>query len=238
VAVVEAEEWRDHAEERFAANLRAARERAGLSQEALAAQMREQGFGHVRQQTVAQIEAGSRSVRLGEALALSGITGTSIDVLVRPEGLAAAGWRVLDAARRVREAQKAVSDWVRRLAAARQDLRRGITQAEEAGHAQALADELYAARRAVAQDVMVTARMLLLEEWLADVDVRPGRTLSRDERAAALAVAEALHQLAADEGPPESRQEATARRLQQRIEQGLDVLGASDPGERALEGER
>jgi transcriptional regulator with XRE-family HTH domain len=213
----------DQAEERFAANLRAARERAGLSQEALAAQMRELGFGHIRQQTVAQIEASSRSVRLGEALALSRITRTSIDVLVRPQGLAQDSWRLLDTARKVQEAHKALADWAGRLSTARQDLRRSISRAEQAGLTDALADELYAARRAVAADVIGVAR-LLADEWLADIEIRPGRTLSGDERDTALAVSTALRELAEDEGPPESRQEAAVRLAHKRAEAALDVL--------------
>jgi transcriptional regulator with XRE-family HTH domain len=237
-AAVDGGEWQDHAEERFAGNLRAARDRAGLSQQAVAAQMQELGFGHIRQQTIAQIEAGSRSVRLGEALALSRITGTSIDMLVRPQGLARASWRMLDAARQVREAQEALGAWGAKLAAGRQSLRQMIARTEEAGQAKLLADELYVARRAVAEDVLVTAR-LVMGGWLADVDVRPGRTLSGDERAAALELSEALRKLAEDEGPPESRQEAAARRLGQRVGHGLNAVvhvvpegdaGESDPG--------
>ena len=159
---VDGDEWQDHAEERFAGNLRTARDRAGLSQQAVAAQMREMGFGHIRQQTIAQIEGGTRSVRLGEALALSRITGTSIDTLVRPQGVAEGAWRLLDAARKVQEARHEVGDGVERLADARYDLRSVIATVVEAGHAQFLADELYAARRAVAEDVIVTARMPLM----------------------------------------------------------------------------
>jgi hypothetical protein len=92
-------------------------------------------------------------------------------------------------------------------------------------------DELYAARRAVAEDVIVTARLLLMGSWRADVDAHAGRALSSDERAAALDVAAALRQLAGDESPPEGPREDVGRHLQRRVEQGLAALAPGEPGE-------
>jgi transcriptional regulator with XRE-family HTH domain len=94
----------DLAEQRFATNLRAARDRAGLSQRVLAAQMRQMGFRHMHQQTIAQIEAGTRSVRLGEADALASILRTNMTALMRPAGLAMREAELIAAIRALRAA--------------------------------------------------------------------------------------------------------------------------------------
>ena len=66
------------AEERFAANLRALRERAGMSQSALAAAMAERGRPW-HQSTVYRVEAGKQPVSFGEATDLAAILRTSLD---------------------------------------------------------------------------------------------------------------------------------------------------------------
>lgn len=70
-------------EERFAANLRAAREAIGMSQEHLAGQMAARGWPW-RQQTVTRVENGRRMVRLGEAKAVAEILDMSLDQLTWP----------------------------------------------------------------------------------------------------------------------------------------------------------
>jgi FtsZ-interacting cell division protein YlmF/DNA-binding XRE family transcriptional regulator len=70
-------------DERFARNLRDARERHGLSQADVASEMTKAGFSF-HQQTVAKIESGSRTVRLSEAEKLASVLGTSVGVLTLP----------------------------------------------------------------------------------------------------------------------------------------------------------
>jgi transcriptional regulator with XRE-family HTH domain len=69
---------RETTDERFGANVRILRERAGLSQSALAAGMTERGHPW-HQQTVGRVEAGRQSLRAGELEALADILRTSID---------------------------------------------------------------------------------------------------------------------------------------------------------------
>jgi transcriptional regulator with XRE-family HTH domain len=70
-------------EHRFAANLRAAREAAGMSQGRLADEMVARGWPW-HQQTVTRVETGRRMVRLGEAKAAAEILQTSLDRLTWP----------------------------------------------------------------------------------------------------------------------------------------------------------
>lgn len=72
-------------EERFAANLRAVREAAGMSQGRLAEEMTARGWPW-HQQTVTRVENGRRMVRLGEAKAVAEILETSLDRLTQPTG--------------------------------------------------------------------------------------------------------------------------------------------------------
>jgi transcriptional regulator with XRE-family HTH domain len=67
-------------ERRFAENLRTAREDKGVSQVKLAQEMAARGWPW-RQQTVTRVESGQRMVRLGEALAVAEILGTSVVML-------------------------------------------------------------------------------------------------------------------------------------------------------------
>jgi transcriptional regulator with XRE-family HTH domain len=71
------------AEQRFAANLRAAREESGVSQSRLAEEMAARGWPW-HQQTVTRVESGRRMVRLGEAKAVAEILETSLDRLTQP----------------------------------------------------------------------------------------------------------------------------------------------------------
>lgn len=70
----------EQSEEWFAANLRAVRESKGLSQTWLADEMSGRGWPW-RQQTVARIENGQRTVRLGEAKTVADILRVPLDRL-------------------------------------------------------------------------------------------------------------------------------------------------------------
>src|SRR5208283_4617751 len=80
-----ADETPELTEERFAANLRAVRDAAGMSQGRLADEMAARGWPW-RQQTVTRVENGRRMVRLGEAKAVAEILETSLDRLTQPTG--------------------------------------------------------------------------------------------------------------------------------------------------------
>ena len=134
--------------QRIAANLRAARENAGLSQADLAEKMRVIGF-RTSQQAIAQIESGTQKVPSEELLWLSRILAVSMDGLARPRGIAADAWRIIDAARETREAHKEAGAWAGRHRAARARLERAITRAEEKGLAGELADEMSIGRHAL-----------------------------------------------------------------------------------------
>jgi transcriptional regulator with XRE-family HTH domain len=194
-----------HAGQRFAANLRVARERAGLSQEAVAAQMRDLGYP-VRQQTIAKIEAASRTVSLDEALALARITGTTIHALIRPTGLAREAALLLGRARKVREAYKAIADCAQLLVVSRQDLRDLIERVLQAGLEEALADELFVARQA-ARTTMLDMLRMFAREQVDSASQAPGARLTSEERAAALELSEALRSLAEGDRPVTSLQE-------------------------------
>lgn len=70
------------ADEAFAVNLRQAREDAGLSQEAVAQEMRERGF-RFHQTTVNKIETGERKVPVGEATELAAVLGIPLDTMLQ-----------------------------------------------------------------------------------------------------------------------------------------------------------
>src|SRR6202051_3439900 len=65
------------ADQRLAANLKAARQNAGMTQEAMAARMSGLGWPY-RQQTLGEIENGFRAVPLGEAMDLARIVGSDV----------------------------------------------------------------------------------------------------------------------------------------------------------------
>jgi transcriptional regulator with XRE-family HTH domain len=68
----------------LAANFRAARARAGLDQEPVAARMRALGYSEWRYQTVGQVERGKRRLTGEEIMALSWVLGTTVFALMRP----------------------------------------------------------------------------------------------------------------------------------------------------------
>ena len=77
------------ADEQFAVNIRETRERKGMSQSALADEMRERGWSW-HPQTVQKVEGGQRHVRVGEAEALARIFGTTMERLTWPGTVASA----------------------------------------------------------------------------------------------------------------------------------------------------
>ena len=132
-------------DQRFAQNLKAARERAGMSQQDVADKMGEYGYP-MHQQTVARVEAGTRTVRgPGELLAFSRAVSSHVDALVRPAGLQAEATRLLDTARAVRDAREAASSFESSV----RYLNRLIERAEQAGHIEALDFEIGIAREAL-----------------------------------------------------------------------------------------
>jgi len=139
---------RDVLRRRTADNLRAARERAGLSQPAVAGRMQESGFPY-SQQAVTRIESGSRKVATEELIELARIYGVTLDELARPHELAREGWLLRDAARRVRDARDQMSLLARQHAAAVADLERLIAKAGDEGRGEALAFEIAIGRRAL-----------------------------------------------------------------------------------------
>jgi transcriptional regulator with XRE-family HTH domain len=129
---------------RFAANVRARRELNGMSQGDLAQAMRDLDHGTFRQQTVAEIERGSRAIKLDEALSLSRALGITVDNLLRPAGLTKEASELLDSAREARETHRAALHW----AAEHDHAVRRVEQAlkRAAGHEAELADEIAVAR--------------------------------------------------------------------------------------------
>jgi len=68
----------------LAANFRAARARADLGQEAVAARMRALGYGEWRYQTVGVVEKGKRRLLAEEVMALAWVLGVTIFELMKP----------------------------------------------------------------------------------------------------------------------------------------------------------
>lgn len=73
-------------DEVLARNIRAARSRAGLNQELVAARMRALGFGEWCQSTVGRAERGKRRVMAGEAVWLAWALQTNLAALLKPTG--------------------------------------------------------------------------------------------------------------------------------------------------------
>ena len=91
----------DGANRHLADNLRALRERKGISQPALAEAMKERGIAW-HQQTVGRIEAGQQRVKWDEAVALSAILGVPLDRFTWPPAEANAADALYMAAERLR----------------------------------------------------------------------------------------------------------------------------------------
>ena len=73
------------AEQRFTQRVTAFREALGLSAQALADRLAEQGFPEVNRRVLYKIEGGDRRVTLDEAVAVCKVFGVSIADMVSPE---------------------------------------------------------------------------------------------------------------------------------------------------------
>lgn len=135
-------------DQRFAMNLRLARERAGLSQEDLAQRMAE--WGHkFHQQTITRIENGRRKVSLGESIELAHAVGSTVEALSRPTGLAQDAWAVLYDVRTIRDAHKRATGAAEEFRITQAHLRGLVKRLEDEGAAPALEVEMSVARMAL-----------------------------------------------------------------------------------------
>lgn len=128
---------------RLAANIKAARERAKLSQREVADLMRSRDFPW-HQQTVAQVESGTRTVGAVELKDLADIVGTTMDSLMRPADLEMAAAGILSSAAKVRDSRRKLADATARFDADVAWLRRLLEKAREKGIAESLPNEMRA----------------------------------------------------------------------------------------------
>jgi transcriptional regulator with XRE-family HTH domain len=133
---------------RFAANFRAARERAELTGDQVAEQMRERGYRY-HQQTISRIESGGQPPKLEESAVLADIVGMSLDALLRPTELGRLAADILSGARRVREARRALAGATRRYEVDVDNLRRFIEEARARGKTEELRNEIRAGMSAL-----------------------------------------------------------------------------------------
>jgi len=133
----------------FAENLRAARERAGISQGALNQKMLDLGY-KFHQQTVSKIEAGDRKVDQEEAYALAGLLGTTVEALRRPPDIAIEGIALTDGARQLSRLRQQAAQVARQYGEQRALLEALVEAVEAAGHSGRLAREVDVARRVLA----------------------------------------------------------------------------------------
>lgn len=132
---------------RFAENVRARRQLLGKSQAELAQGMRDLGFESFRQQTVAEVEAGNRQVKLDEAHALARVLGQTMDGMTRPAGLARQANALLEAAGNLLDASREESRWASERDSAQRRVEKALSAAD--GWPYALSDEIAVARRAL-----------------------------------------------------------------------------------------
>jgi len=125
------ESQREPADERFGANLRALREREGMSQSAVAAEMTERGHTW-HQQTVGRVEGGRQSVRLAEAEDLAAILHTSIDRLTWTTQEASAGIMLDQVTASAGRAWEQIVVWTGKLLYAQYQLELTVAEAERA----------------------------------------------------------------------------------------------------------
>lgn len=136
------------ADQWLAANLKAARERSGLSQEAVAQRMREAGF-RFHYQTVGRIEAGSQLARVGEAKALAAIFGLSVDSLTEPPATRREAWQLTGLTRQLPGLRDEAETAARRYHEARNRLTSRVKKARSGAGAADLAAEIDAAEKAL-----------------------------------------------------------------------------------------
>ena len=120
------------ADERFGANVRGERERAGMSQSGLAAEMRKRKHKW-HQQTVGRVEEGLQSLRLAEAQDLASILHTSVDRLTWTTQEASAGLFMDMTIGRADTAWKQIAAWTVRLLSALHQLDISAGDADRAG---------------------------------------------------------------------------------------------------------
>lgn len=133
----------------FAENLRAARERAGISQGALNQKMLDLGY-KFHQQIVSKIEAGKRKVDQEEAYALADLLGTTVEALRRPPDIAIEGAALADGAQELTRLRLQAAQVGRQYGEQRASLEALVEAAEASGHSGQLAREMDAARRILA----------------------------------------------------------------------------------------
>ena len=119
-----------------------------MSQVEVATLMADRGWAF-HQQTVSEIENGTRKVSLGEATDLAHCINSTVDALTRPEGLAMESAELLGAATVVRTAKKEFSRARRALDGAVERLERAVKRAEDGKYAGQLGPELTTAQRAL-----------------------------------------------------------------------------------------
>ena len=126
------ESQREPADERFGTNLRALRERAGISQSALADAMNERGHTW-HQQTVGRIEAGRQSARIGEAEDIAVILKTTVDRLIWTTQEASAGMLLDMTIARAENGFEQITSGTAELLWAQFQLEASVSDAERAG---------------------------------------------------------------------------------------------------------
>lgn len=143
----------DEAEQRFAANLRALRERREISQARLAQEMLARDWPW-RQQTVARVENGQRMIRFGEAIALASILGVSLDRFTRPVSEVIEVEKIRTAGDQLRESWEVVAAAVCHLL-----------------DAQRTAERLQALNAGVQGDDFVEVALVQLRGWMRECTV-------------------------------------------------------------------
>jgi transcriptional regulator with XRE-family HTH domain len=118
------------AEQYLPENLRALRERKGISQAALAKAMKDRGWPW-HQTTVVRIESGAQSLGFGETVDLAQLLGVTPDRLTWAGPEAAESGLVSTAAGRLRVAWRETAEAAARLADARDSAARRITEASK-----------------------------------------------------------------------------------------------------------
>jgi transcriptional regulator with XRE-family HTH domain len=132
-AAPDAETPPELSERRFAENLRQAREDKGISQVKLAQEMAVRGWPW-RQQTVTRVESGQRMVRLGEALAVAEILGTSVTMLTASTRETSAVYLLASSTSKVKQAFEEITRWTQTLLWNQGQLRTTLGEVERAGY--------------------------------------------------------------------------------------------------------
>ena len=132
----------------LAANIKAARELAGLTQDQVAQQMQDAGHRRFYQQTMTRVEAAEQIVSGAEMQSLARITGTTMEELLRPPARARQGWALRAAAHALRRARADLANAAERQKEAQRRLEFLIAAARESGETDGVADAEAALREA------------------------------------------------------------------------------------------